>query len=554
MQNKIVGLGCRWGRGCVLTVLILETCFVADSALADRYARRLSRRAPQSATYQMPYQMENAPSLDRPVTAQESNITVTPDSALDTELDLTLDLTPTNEKTKSKVTAKTSSKTTTETTPVTSVKTQPKKSSKTVKSESKPSTAKDSSADVLLTDLAMLPKSSALRAPQQENTAKCYWFTDWNEARSASQGLGRPLLVHFSTDYCAPCKRMETSVFSEETIQVFASAYFVLLKIERAKDPATCQRFGVSAFPADFIISSDGKVIARSTGFQDCTKYSAFLTNAAAKVNLPPMTHPIDSNWQNTHLIARQQLLPHTTTPKNVLDDLNEPDLLAPPATKETIDQEAKSRMETASQDTIEPATESIDILSLEPISTQIVDIQPDEMEIYPNNTSLNPYVVDNYQPTQPTPSTETVQDIDVAPVTQSKPFYYTAYGPESTLLMDGYCPVTLVEEKSWKKGDPQFKVYYRNSCYHCVSQEAYNKFINKPEFYALASDGMDVVLLMENNQRIHGSRRYGIRYDNFNFVFTSEENLQKFRQKPDYYKAIAEKSIAQKEDDVIRR
>ncbi len=489
MPKKSVRLGCRIVRSCIVVAVILETCLVADVARSDRYTRRTSRKAVVQSE-SIPFSNEiQIPDKKNSVSTSETSL-----SALATAPESTPE-TPTVQSLDS---------TTHETPPVT----------------------------------------------------QCYWFTDWNAARNASQALDRPLLIHFSTEYCGPCKRMEETVLTQETIQMFASSYFVLLKIEGHKDPATCQRFGVSAFPSDFIVSAKGEVLARNVGFQDHAKYRLFLSNAAIKVNLPPMTRPVNADWQKTKsATAHQSVSPYITEQETTKDDaLSE--ILAPPAldieTKPKVktDLETKTSMEAENRLTIEPATEEIDIFSLSPISSPSIDIQRNELEVHSIHAPLEPRVDMTPKITQTVPIESPAENAENTP---SALIYRTGFASELPLLLDGYCPVTMVEKATWEKGKPQFTAHYANSRYCCASQAAYDKFTSKPEIYALVSDGMDIVLLTEENKRVLGTRRYGVRYGELNFVFATQENREKFRKKPEHYESEAQKVIALQGQKTIR-
>ncbi|MDO4629177.1 MAG: thioredoxin family protein, partial [Planctomycetia bacterium] len=234
MRKEIGRLGCRWMRGCAVIAVILETCLVTQGALAERYAQRET-------------QLQSAQITRSALVAQTTRVTQisqTPQSIQ----------------------------------PVQSITTS--KGKEGTQKYVLPGVDSDSpemaGRNTLPVDLAMALDSATatggrpLVIPGVE--PKCHWFTEWNDALHASKGLNRPLLVHFSMEYCGPCKRMEETVFSEETIQMLAGSYFVLLKIDGNKNPTIRDRFGVKAFPSDFVVLPDGKILARHTGYQDRTK------------------------------------------------------------------------------------------------------------------------------------------------------------------------------------------------------------------------------------------------------------------------------------------
>lgn len=107
---------------------------------------------------------------------------------------------------------------------------------------------------------------------------------------------------------------------------------------------------------------------------------------------------------------------------------------------------------------------------------------------------------------------------------------------PAAQIMLDGYCCVTLVEHGKWLKGDLKFGVSHRGQIYLFGSQDFAGRFFENPDFYAVAAGGYDVVQLLDANQYVPGTREYGLRYDNVNFVFASETSREAFRKDPEKY------------------
>ena len=102
--------------------------------------------------------------------------------------------------------------------------------------------------------------------------------------------------------------------------------------------------------------------------------------------------------------------------------------------------------------------------------------------------------------------------------------------------VLEGFCAVTLVEEKAWFPGDPQFGVSHRGQIYFFASEEKAERFFANPDYYAVAAGGDDVVRLMDFQEHRAGSRTYGARYEDVNFMFSSAETREIFRQNPEKY------------------
>lgn len=106
------------------------------------------------------------------------------------------------------------------------------------------------------------------------------WLTNFEEAQREAQRLDRPMLVHFYTDWCFPCRQMEKDVLNRPTVLQVLDSRLVLVKINAEREPAIAARFGVTLFPTDVIVDPSGQRILSSTGYQDPDKYVRFARDA----------------------------------------------------------------------------------------------------------------------------------------------------------------------------------------------------------------------------------------------------------------------------------
>ena len=107
-------------------------------------------------------------------------------------------------------------------------------------------------------------------------------------------------------------------------------------------------------------------------------------------------------------------------------------------------------------------------------------------------------------------------------------------------LILDGYCPVTLQEEKAWKRGRPELREVYQERLYFFTTAEKRTQFKRKPEKYAPVYMGLDVVRLLDDHQEVLGDRQYGTWHHNRIYLFTNEASLNKFTRAPEKYALLA--------------
>ncbi|MCA9109920.1 MAG: thioredoxin family protein [Planctomycetaceae bacterium] len=106
------------------------------------------------------------------------------------------------------------------------------------------------------------------------------WSSNFETAQQEAQRLDRPMLIHFYTDWCFPCRRMEKDVLSRPTVTQVLESRLILVKLNAEHHPQIAQRFGVELFPTDVIVDPAGKRILSSTGYQEPDKYVRFARDA----------------------------------------------------------------------------------------------------------------------------------------------------------------------------------------------------------------------------------------------------------------------------------
>src|SRR5690606_4246991 len=105
-------------------------------------------------------------------------------------------------------------------------------------------------------------------------------------------------------------------------------------------------------------------------------------------------------------------------------------------------------------------------------------------------------------------------------------------------LAFDGYCPVSLRADRKWIAGNTQFGAIHRGRTFLFTGEEQRQQFLANPDAYCPVFSGVDPVLLLDSNQVVEGSRRFGFDYRGAFYLFSSEESMNKFKSQPDVYAA----------------
>ncbi len=105
-------------------------------------------------------------------------------------------------------------------------------------------------------------------------------------------------------------------------------------------------------------------------------------------------------------------------------------------------------------------------------------------------------------------------------------------------LGMEGYCPVTLVNQKRWVQGDSRWGAVHRGRTYLFTGPEEQKHFLASPDSFSPVMSGNDPVMAADQRQVVPGTRTHGVFYGNRIYLFSSEASLQQFNQNPRRYAA----------------
>ncbi len=350
------------------------------------------------------------------------------------------------------------------------------------------------------------------------------WLASVAAAAEKAAETKKPVLIHFYSTSCGPCVVMERDVFSDPEVLRACGEYYIMVKVNLLEDRTAAGRYGIQGVPTDVILSPEGNLVAKSMGGKTKDKFNTFFRSVATQMKYAPVGE----------MTANKVMLANT------------PGTQSAPAVP--VSQGARSVTNTdpaAHANFQEMAEPLVDLAELQPTEDIIPYSAPAAAvagNVSPPHAPAERFSAEpEHEKTETkvagkmyaVPPRETVIGA-VAP--QEK--LLVAQKPAAQIMLEGYCCVTLVEQGKWLKGDPKFGVSHRGQIYLFGSQEYARRFFENPDHYAVAASGYDVVRLLDAREYIPGSREYGLRYDNVNFVFASEESREIFRNDPEKYTA----------------
>ena len=124
-------------------------------------------------------------------------------------------------------------------------------------------------------------------------------------------------------------------------------------------------------------------------------------------------------------------------------------------------------------------------------------------------------------------------------------------------VAFDGCCPVTLKTQNRWAPGSTAFGAVHRGRTYLFAGEAERQQFLVDPDGFSPVFAGYDPVLLLERQQSVQGTRKFGFRYGNSFYLFASKETMDRFQASPQTYAAGVRQAMARVDgspDGVVRR
>ena len=123
-------------------------------------------------------------------------------------------------------------------------------------------------------------------APAARATRGPGWHTNFDQALAEARQLNRPLFVHFYSEWCPPCRRMDRDVLRQPDVKTRLSRRFVVVRIDADIHPELVSRFDVRGLPSDVVITPDGHVLDAAEGYRERPAFLAALDQATIRFDL----------------------------------------------------------------------------------------------------------------------------------------------------------------------------------------------------------------------------------------------------------------------------
>jgi thiol-disulfide isomerase/thioredoxin len=128
----------------------------------------------------------------------------------------------------------------------------------------------------LLTTLAVAQQTAGIRFAQG----------NWQELVALAEKEQRPIFVDVYTDWCAPCKLMDATVFKEKLVGDKYNKAFVCYKLnaEKGEGRELAKQFNIKAYPTFLFLNSSGFLLHKVVGEKASAPFLAIADEALGKV------------------------------------------------------------------------------------------------------------------------------------------------------------------------------------------------------------------------------------------------------------------------------
>lgn len=358
------------------------------------------------------------------------------------------------------------------------------------------------------------------------------WGSDLQAALHDAAVSGKPVLAHFYSNNCVPCKMLDAKAFQDPGLCRAMADGIVPVKINVDNHRDLADRYQVNRWPTDVYLFPNGQEIYRGVSPQDPKLYCDLLTRVGNR----------NRDWITERLASQKasEKISHDSHAPRIANTMVEHSVVSKSDRFQTASNSTNRVIETdvsseANPYCVAPApSKSADVFSeSEPASpfqlaSRSIVAKENRYQqrattvppVSPSNSTSNPNAI----PTGAADPTQTMAGVTMSGVID-----------ETALIdLDGFCPVSLLVRKEWILGNPTCAVKHRGRIYYFVNEEARQVFLEAPDRFAPVLSGFDIVLFLQTGKLEAGKREFGCWYaldgdSEKMFLFKTRESREQF-------------------------
>jgi hypothetical protein len=419
------------------------------------------------------------------------------------------------------------------------------------------------------------------------------WTADYRQACEQAAQQRKLVLLHFYSDACEPCERLEQNVFTRPEVAAAIARSYVPVKVHAGQNPELARRYQVNRWPTDVAVTPAGLEIHRSTSPQLPEHYVELCDLMALKAGVGTgqqwaanmqqvgqatlgqaagAAQQAASQGQQQWNLTAQQFSGMVDQSKSNVQQWGQQAQSSAQQYQQQA-QGAVQQFQAKAADTAQQYQQQTQVAGqqLQGAAQQFGDSARSAITQWQPPASVGNFGAAAPAATGTTfvaaPATKNVAPAVSPPASVANPFIgQVSTGPATTanaapqqqaagleaqasqqfvaasqappVSLEGYCSVTLLETRKWKKADPQFGAIHRGRTYLFAGADQQKKFLANPDAFAPVLSGYDAVRFATTGQLVEGSRAHGLITpgDNRIFLFEDEASLEQFKQSPRAY------------------
>jgi len=323
------------------------------------------------------------------------------------------------------------------------------------------------------------------------------WSTDIEASLQHAAATGKPVLLEFTASWCVYCKRMEKTTFVDPAVVSYVNARYVAVRVDADQHKQLVTDLAIKGLPAVLVVSPDLKIIDRISGFQTPEALLTKLGHTPGSEK-SALTKTV-SREQQPIMTAKKTAAPTpAANPRKKTEEL----AFEPVELPRTQAAEAKTNVRPISQPSITSNQGTRNSVADEDFMAAISNEEPAE------------------------------DSSGRARLSDSRPAAASATSSGQPAF-DGTCIVNAVENREIASGSPRHQLIYRGQLLFFSSVENKESFQAEPGKYWPMLDGVCPITLLNDERKVQGDLQYAAFFRKRLWVFTTEEHLRQFLDDP---------------------
>ncbi len=412
------------------------------------------------------------------------------------------------------------------------------------------------------------------------------WQQDIELAKQLAVKENKLILLHFTADWCRPCRNLETFVFTSPIVHNAIDVNAVPVKIDVDLHADLVKEYAISGVPSDVVITPAGRIVTRRNSPSTIDGYARMLNSlentvdelaegepslkqslAELQEQLAPRTQEIAEHNQfepkpPSHFApktpmhgakmmrSRAQVLANPFIEKeregqasikiandfvpneevalksNDFPDAGTNSFSSPNSIARAVI--VKSPSDKAEVQSPAPRAQALAKIKQQPVQNQFID-RPLAKQSVAQSPTIGPESLVAQQ--QFAPSDKLDEAKSKAPVVQQD---------RSEFALHGKCPVTLMMASKWVDGNKEWGCVHRGRTYLFTSQLHLREFQKDPDKFSPLLAGYDPVIYHDQGLLVDGREENGVfmgKLENQRIIlFSSDESRAKFQSSPEKY------------------